>query len=159
MWWKKRFFWSQCRLKTGQFERVCGCERYHRSILHAVQDEIGVILTIVCMHGCVCVIVWVYMHPHTHRSKAFMFASTTCSWTLVVSLTFILPHSRFHFWRDFKLCCTLCICPLSYSCHFHCALYVKWVLLWLYSEKIWFPMHTNFPEYWVPCWLQCLLPF
>ncbi len=30
---------------------------YHRSILHAVQDEIGVILTIVCMHGCVCVIV------------------------------------------------------------------------------------------------------
>ncbi len=26
-------------------------------------------------------------------------------------------------------------------------------------EKIWFPMHTIFPEYWVPCWLQCLLPF
>ncbi len=35
---------------------------------------------------CVCECdAWVYMHPHTHRSKAFIFASTTFSWTLVVS--------------------------------------------------------------------------
>ncbi len=50
----------------------------------------------------VCVKAWVYIHSHTHRSKAFMFVSTTCSWTLVVSLTFILPHELSmagHFWQ------------------------------------------------------------
>ncbi len=59
-------------------------------------------ISILCVCVCVCVIAWVYMHPHMHRSKAFMFASTTCSWTLVVSLTFILPHSLSmagHFWQ------------------------------------------------------------
>ncbi len=34
-----------------------------------------------------------------------------------------------------KLCCALCICPLPYSCHFHCVLYIKWVLPWLYLKK------------------------
>ncbi len=40
----------------------------------------------------------------------------------------------------------LCICPLPYSCHFHCVLYIKLLIPWLYLKKKRFPMHTNFPE-------------
>ncbi len=86
----------------------------------------------------------------------------------VVRVNWMLKWGEFSFTGDarstnFKLviwnyAALECICRLSHSCNFHCVLNVKLVTLDLF-EKIWFPMYINFPEYWVPCWLQCLHPF
>ncbi len=57
------------------------------------------------------------------------------AWLRVLCLTFGANWMLKHYICDFKLCCALCIFPPIYSCHFHCVMYVKWVLPWLYLKK------------------------